>query len=72
MPNKIHNDEITDEETPLPLHLLFLEEMPRPVQLTRQCQSDSAHSPQYRCETFYKAISRPFRAATTKGTGDAK
>lgn len=72
MPNRIQNDVLTDEHTPLPLGLLFLEEMPRPEQMTRVCASESAHSPLYECETFYKAISRPFRTPKPKRAGDAK
>jgi len=72
MPSKMHNDYITDEETPLPLHLLFLEAMPTPAEMTRLCCSESAHSPQYVCQSFYKAISRPFRAVAPGGRRDAK
>lgn len=72
MTNRIHHDEITDENTPLPLSLLFLEEMPIPAQMTRLCTSESAHAPQYECEAFYKAISRPFRTPRPKRVGDAK
>lgn len=53
----------TDDRRSLPLHLLLMDEMTRPASYTRLCESRSAHSMQYECETFYKPISRPFRAA---------
>lgn len=47
-----------DEETPLPIHMLFIEKMPLPKYATRSYSSSAARAEQYECFNFYKHISR--------------
>lgn len=52
----------TDEETPLPMHMLFIEEMPLPKYSCRLYNSSAARAAQYECFNFYKHISRVVQA----------
>jgi hypothetical protein len=47
------------EEAPLPMHMMMMEEMPRPEYANRFRKSAAARSDYYECFTFYKHISRP-------------
>jgi hypothetical protein len=47
------------EEAPLPMHMMMMEESPRPEYSTRLRKSAAARSDYYACFTFYKHISRP-------------
>jgi hypothetical protein len=47
------------EESPLPLHMMMMEEMPRDKYDNRLRVSAAARSDAYECFTFYKHISRP-------------
>jgi len=48
----------TDEDTPIPMHMVLIEEMPRPKYAIRAYSSSAARAVQYRCFNFYKLISR--------------
>ena len=48
----------TDEETPLPMHMSFIEEMPLPKYACRSYSSSAARAALYECFNFYKHISR--------------
>jgi hypothetical protein len=48
----------TDEDTPLPMHMLFIEQMPLPKYACRSYSSSAARAAQYECFNFYKHISR--------------
>lgn len=48
----------TDKETPLPMHMMLMEMMPRPKYACRSYSSTAARALQYECFNFYKHISR--------------
>jgi len=48
----------TDEDTPIPMHMVLIEEMPRPKYAGRSYSSSAARAEQYKCVNFYKHISR--------------
>ena len=48
----------TDEDTPIPMHMVLIEEMPRPKYAIRSYSSSAARAVQYQCFNFYKQISR--------------
>lgn len=48
----------TDEETPLPMHMMLMQMMPRPAYACRAYSSSAARALQYECFPFYKHISR--------------
>lgn len=48
----------SDEDTPLPMHMMFIDEMPRPKYACRSYSSPAARAAQYECFNFYKHISR--------------
>lgn len=48
-----------DKETPLPMHMLLIEEMPKSKFSPRLCESSIARTKEYLCVRFYKPISRP-------------
>jgi hypothetical protein len=47
------------EEAPLPMHMMMMEEAPRPEYSIRLRKSAAARTDYYGCFTFYKHISRP-------------
>jgi hypothetical protein len=48
----------TDKETPLPMHMMLVQMMPRPKYACRSYSSTAARALQYECFPFYKHISR--------------
>jgi hypothetical protein len=48
----------TDEDTPIPMHMVLIEEMPQPKDACRSYNSSAARAVQYKCFDFYKHISR--------------
>lgn len=48
----------TDKETPLPMHMMLVQMMPRPKYACRSYSSSAARALQYECFPFYKHISR--------------
>ena len=48
----------SDEDTPIPMHMVLIEEMPRPKDASRLYSSSAARAVQYNCFNFYKHISR--------------
>lgn len=48
----------TDKETPLPMHMMLVQMMPRPKYACRSYSSTPARALQYECFPFYKHISR--------------
>jgi hypothetical protein len=48
----------TDKETPLPMHMMLMQMMPRPKYACRSYSSSAARALQYECFPFYKHISR--------------
>jgi hypothetical protein len=48
----------TDKDTPLPIHMMRIEMMPRPKYACRSYSSSAARALQYECFNFYKHISR--------------
>lgn len=48
----------TDQETPLPMHMVLMQMMPRPAYACRSYTSNAARALQYECFPFYKHISR--------------
>lgn len=48
----------TDKETPLPIHMMLIDMMPRPKYACRSYSSSLARALQYECFNFYKHISR--------------
>lgn len=48
----------TDEDTPIPMHMVLIEEMPRPKYACRSYSSSAARAMHYECFNFYKHISR--------------
>jgi hypothetical protein len=59
MKQKNPQDKHFDEEAPLPMHMMMMEEAPQPEYATRLRKSAAARSDYYGCFTFYKHISRP-------------
>jgi hypothetical protein len=55
-----------EEEIPLPMHILMLEEMKYPRFSHRFYESELARS-EYDCSGFYKHISRPLLLGKEKG-----
>lgn len=56
-PNQIKHY-FTDKETPLPMHMMLMDMMPRPKYACRSYSSSAARAMQYECIPFYKHISR--------------
>ena len=48
----------SDEDTPIPMHMALIEEMPRSKYACRSYSSSAARAVQYKCFNFYKHISR--------------
>jgi hypothetical protein len=48
----------SDKDTPLPMHMLFIEQMPLPRYACRSYSSSAARAARYECFNFYKHISR--------------
>lgn len=61
----------TDEETPLPLHMSLMQEMPTPKYACRAYSSSAARAARYECFSFYKHISRVVLADSEEGDHDA-
>jgi hypothetical protein len=59
MNQKSRRNNYFTEEAPLPMHMMMMEEMPRPECASRFRKSAAARSDYYECLTFYKHISRP-------------
>lgn len=56
-PNEITHY-FTDKETPVPMHMMLIDMMPRPKYACRSYSSRAARAVQYECFPFYKNISR--------------
>ena len=56
----------TDKETPLPMHMMLIDMMPRPKYACRSYSSSAARALQYECFQFYKHISRVVPAESTQ------
>lgn len=48
----------SDEDTPIPMHMVLIEEMTRSKYASRSYSSSAARAVQYKCLNFYKHISR--------------
>lgn len=56
-PNETSNF-FSDEDATVPMHMVLIEEMPRPKYASRSYSSSAARAVQYKCLNFYKHISR--------------
>jgi hypothetical protein len=56
----------TDKETPLPVHMMRIDMMPRPKYACRSYSSSVARAAQYECVNFYKHISRVVPAESSQ------
>jgi hypothetical protein len=56
----------TDKETPLPMHMMLMQMMPRPQYACRSYSSTAARALQYECFPFYKHISRVVPAESSQ------
>lgn len=56
----------TDQETPLPMHMMLMQMMPRPKFACRSYSSGPARALQYECYPFYKHISRVVPAESSQ------
>lgn len=63
-PNERHY--FSNEDTPIPMHMLFIDEMPRPKYANRSYSSSAARAVQYECFPFYKYISRVVPAESSQ------
>jgi hypothetical protein len=56
----------TDKETPLPMHMMLIDMMPRPKYACRSYSCGKARALQYECFQFYKHISRVMPAESAE------
>jgi hypothetical protein len=66
MPQPNERQFFSDEDTPIPMHMLFIDKMPRPRYATRSYSSGAARAAQYECFPFYKHISRVVPAESSQ------